>query len=156
MATIYQRGRTWWGRVTVNGREHRGSLGTHHEAIARERFRDWALSVGSRSHEHAVRGSLGPMSSTPSRPRGSIYAIGYGDKVKIGWAVSSPLERLAALQIRCPEDLTLFGSCPGSISEERALHRKFAQHRIRGEWFWMRDEVAEWVEQHRTAGLRAA
>ncbi|TXM53607.1 GIY-YIG nuclease family protein [Methylobacterium sp. WL120] len=145
MASIYKRGRVWWGRVTVRGEEFRSSLNTHHEAIAKERFRKWALDLGCRSIEQSLQGSLGPMSN-PRRPDGSIYAIGYDDKVKIGWSAVPPRQRMATLQIGCPEDLILFGSRPGTVAEERQLHREFAHLRIRGEWFRREGVVAAWIE----------
>lgn len=41
MATIYKRGRQWWGRVQRQGREIRQPLKTTSEAIARKRLRAW-------------------------------------------------------------------------------------------------------------------
>lgn len=41
MATIYRRGKTWWGRVQRQGREIRQSLKTTAEAVARQRLRAW-------------------------------------------------------------------------------------------------------------------
>ena len=148
MAIMFQRGRVWWGRVNVRGRDLRTSLKTHHEAIAKERFRAWALEVGSQSHEQAMRGHLGPMSSNPGNPDGVIYAIGYGDKVKVGWARTSARDRLKALQIGCPEDLVLMGQRQGTVADERVLHRRFAQWRIRGEWFRLEGDVADWISSH--------
>ena len=41
MATIYKRGRVWWGRVQIRGRDTRQSLKTTSKAVARERLNDW-------------------------------------------------------------------------------------------------------------------
>lgn len=41
MATVYRRGKTWWGRVQRDGVEHRRSLKTPLERVARERLRAW-------------------------------------------------------------------------------------------------------------------
>jgi Meiotically up-regulated gene 113 len=52
--------------------------------------------------------------------------------VKIGYAVD-PKKRLAMLQTGQPLTLSLLWSCHGD--HEQALHRRFAEHRVRGEWF---------------------
>jgi len=52
--------------------------------------------------------------------------------VKIGWA-KDPKKRLALLQIGHPMVLSLLWVTKGPY--ERALHRRFAGHRVRGEWF---------------------
>lgn len=41
MANIYRRGQTWWGRAQKGGQEHRISLQTRSESVARERLRTW-------------------------------------------------------------------------------------------------------------------
>lgn len=146
MANLYKRGRVWWGRAAVHGVEHRASLNTHHEAGAKERFRNWLVEIGSRSYAHSVRGHLGGMLANPKRPSGTIYAIGYGDKVKIGWTSGLARYRLDSLQTGCPENLDLLVSRPGSRADERALHRKFAAHHIRGEWFRIEGPVGEWID----------
>lgn len=38
---LYRRGRIWWGRVQVAGREHRRSLRTHDRAEAKKRLAEW-------------------------------------------------------------------------------------------------------------------
>lgn len=43
---LYRRGRTWWGRVTAEGREHRRSLGTGDRAEAQRRLSLWLAEVG--------------------------------------------------------------------------------------------------------------
>lgn len=67
--------------------------------------------------------------------------------IKIGTA-DDPAARLRGLQTACPDDLELLGSIPGSESEERALHRKFAELRIRGEWFRAEQSLIGFIELH--------
>ncbi|MFF5853977.1 GIY-YIG nuclease family protein [[Kitasatospora] papulosa] len=64
----------------------------------------------------------------------STYLIGAegSELVKIGHA-RNPQRRLAGLQTGQPAQLTLLWSQVGDY--ERALHRKFAAYRVRGEWF---------------------
>jgi DNA-binding transcriptional regulator YdaS (Cro superfamily) len=65
-----------------------------------------------------------------------VYFIqaGEGGPVKIGWAVD-PVSRLRELQCGNHAELRLLRELPGSITEERVLHRAFSHLRIRGEWF---------------------
>lgn len=67
---------------------------------------------------------------------GTIYFIGpWGFKVvKIGFATSWR-KRLHSLQIGNPEELKLYALIRGTQDEEKALHERFADRRIRGEWF---------------------
>jgi hypothetical protein len=56
-------------------------------------------------------------------------------RVKIGVA-GDPYGRLRALQTGNPNRLTMLGIIPGGLSEESALHRRFADYRGSiGEWF---------------------
>jgi len=55
-------------------------------------------------------------------------------------------QRLNALQVGSPEELTLLFTIEGSQSEEGALHKRFSTHRVRGEWFECRDELRAFVE----------
>ena len=82
--------------------------------------------------------------------RAWVYAIGPldGDVIKIGSTVS-PWERLQTLQTSHPERLAVFALMPGGVREERALHREFAEHRVRasGEWFRLAPQVIRWCKQ---------
>lgn len=69
---------------------------------------------------------------------GFIYFIRSGDNgpVKIGWTKSSVAARLAELQCGNPEVLSICLVIKNkSLSDERELHLRFAEQRIRGEWF---------------------
>jgi hypothetical protein len=68
----------------------------------------------------------------------SVYFITCRESkvVKIGSSVS-PHDRLREIQIGCATPLTVEGVMPGGAAEERALHRNFADERIRGEWFYI-------------------
>lgn len=43
---LYRRGQTWWGRITVAGKEYRGSLHTRNRAEALKRLEVWREEVG--------------------------------------------------------------------------------------------------------------
>lgn len=54
--------------------------------------------------------------------------------IKIGVA-SSVLKRIKALQCATGEYLCLLGTLPGGHDVEAEIHRRFAESRVRGEWF---------------------
>lgn len=56
--------------------------------------------------------------------------------VKIGYTSAlDARDRLSQLQTGSPVRLVLAAQRPGSHHDERELHRRFAQHRLHGEWF---------------------
>lgn len=60
--------------------------------------------------------------------------------VKIGSSLE-PLARLPEIQWGCPLELKLEAVLPGGFEQERAFHWRFSEHRIRGEWFRIADEI---------------
>lgn len=88
-----------------------------------------------------VRAALTPwlLDLTPpaTPPRESlVYFIqsGVNGPIKIGKAIN-PESRLAELQVGSPFALRLIGATPGDVSAEHALHVRFREDHIRGEWF---------------------
>lgn len=64
-----------------------------------------------------------------------IQAEGVGH-IKIGFTADEDvLVRLADLQTGSPVPLRVLGTTPGAVVEEKNLHRRFAAHRVHGEWF---------------------
>jgi hypothetical protein len=60
--------------------------------------------------------------------------------VKIGCA-RDPKDRLAKLQTASPAKLVLEATIFGSHETEIQLHARFAEQRVRGEWFKLTDEI---------------
>ncbi len=60
--------------------------------------------------------------------------------VKIGWA-KDPVARMATLQTGSPHEFELMAVGEGGAKEEHALHRRFADDHVRGEWFRMSGEI---------------
>jgi len=60
--------------------------------------------------------------------------------VKIGSAVK-PETRLRELQIGNAEPLRLMRSIEGGEPEERWMHHRFQEHRVRGEWFTFHEDM---------------
>lgn len=79
---------------------------------------------------------------------GHVYFVRHGvsGPIKIGWATEID-ERIAELQVGNPERLELLGSRPGTISDERSLHRQFAEHRLRGEWFSPHADLLAYIRE---------
>jgi len=68
-----------------------------------------------------------------------VYVMGWMGKVKIGIS-RDPEKRLRQLQLANPGEVRIlhlraFSTRPSAAFVERALHKKFAAHRLLGEWF---------------------
>lgn len=66
--------------------------------------------------------------------------------VKIG-STENLKARMRSLRTASPEPLEVLAVVPGGLSEERALHDRFAEHRAVGEWFHPRRELLAFVEK---------
>jgi predicted DNA-binding transcriptional regulator AlpA len=66
----------------------------------------------------------------------SVYFIQAGPDgdVKIGTA-ADPVARMAQIQVGCSFRCALVGTLPGDEREEKSFHSRFADLRVRGEWF---------------------
>ena len=79
-----------------------------------------------------------------------VYFIGAeAGPIKIGVSCD-PAKRLRTLQTGHPVPLMLLAVVPGGVGVERALHRKFADLRVRGEWFARSPELIAEID---SAGL---
>ncbi len=65
--------------------------------------------------------------------------------IKIGFT-RVPNKRIGTIMTDCPEPVELIGKIAGSLADERALHARFADHRLNGEWFRPAPELIEYVE----------
>lgn len=77
-----------------------------------------------------------------------VYIIKCGTHVKIGKATDTT-KRIASLQAANPADLEVVAILTEGDGHklERELHKRFAQHRFRGEWFNFNGDLAAWVAQ---------
>lgn len=70
--------------------------------------------------------------------------------VKIGCSFD-PTTRLKEIQVGCPFTVKIEATLPGHHAEEQALHRRFADDRLRGEWFTITSMIEAVMEQARIA-----
>lgn len=78
--------------------------------------------------------------------QGYVYFIStHREKeVKIGWAVDVK-RRLSQLQTGHPYELLVAYSAPGTQADERALHERFSELRLHGEWFRYTEEIHDFL-----------
>lgn len=72
-------------------------------------------------------------------PDGRVYVLECGGYYKIGFS-KNPLERVRQLQTGCPFRLHLVGTVTAPQTAEFALHNKYADKRMHGEWFQLTPE----------------
>lgn len=78
-----------------------------------------------------------------------VYFIGAASgPIKIGIA-AHPLSRLSGLQTGHHEKLELLATCAGGQPQERDYHKRFADHRLSGEWFERCPEIEAEIERLR-------
>lgn len=84
----------------------------------------------------------------------SVYVIRLGEYVKIGKSTNI-FRRITDLSL--PGDSLLL-VLPGSYDVEHSLHLRFDHHRAFGEWFYLRDDLLQFVidEQAQVAGAALA
>jgi hypothetical protein len=79
-------------------------------------------------------------------PPGGVYLVQGGDDGPIKIGSSCVIERrLTELQIGSPLALNLRAVIPGDMGVERGLHRKFALHRLHGEWFTPHQDILDLI-----------
>jgi hypothetical protein len=101
---------------------------------------------------HEAFDELDVQAATPPDDRersGFVYLVGHERAVKIGWSDRHPRgRRLSQLQSASSEKLKVLGLIVGTLSRERQLHRRFARHWIRGEWFSPAEEILAYFKEH--------
>lgn len=62
-------------------------------------------------------------------------------RLKIGYTQGEPEVRLKQLQTGSAANLRLICCHEGSLDDERRIHSRFAEQRMRGEWFEMSEDL---------------
>lgn len=78
----------------------------------------------------------------------TIYFVQAGDGglIKIGIA-DNVVRRMTTIQSMCPQRLRLLATMPGSMQDEEALHNRFLQDRLHGEWFTPSPELMDFIKE---------
>jgi hypothetical protein len=77
-----------------------------------------------------------PHRKFPAPPNHLVYFIrGAGGAIKIGFTQQPLKGRLKCIQNGSPVRLEVLAVRPASQECERAYHRRYARHRLHGEWF---------------------
>lgn len=87
-----------------------------------------------------------PLAICEAPQTSGIYIVGFHGYIKIGWS-DNIRTRLKSLQQALPETLLLHATMPGSVDDERALHRRFSEYSTRGEWFRRCGELVAFIAE---------
>lgn len=83
---------------------------------------------------------------------GHVYFVLVQGMIKIGW--SSDYEaRIDHMRTSFSEEPTLVGLFQGTRRHERLFHQRFEHCRARGEWFWPKPDLVEFIQQKTRDGL---
>lgn len=88
----------------------------------------------------------------PCTPRhgekpGWVYFIACSEtkRCKIGYTRSDVNRRMKGLQTGAAGELCMIAKHPGTPETERAIHARFADQRLHGEWFEMSEELFAYI-----------
>ena len=88
----------------------------------------------------------------------SIYFVKCGEHVKVGIATHVG-KRISSLQTATAQPIELLAAVKGTPHDERALHKRLSEHRVKGEWFKdcdaVRSAMAQFVEHSDVADKTA-
>jgi hypothetical protein len=89
-----------------------------------------------------------------SKYPGYVYFIQgeTGGPVKIGYS-DDVSKRLKGLQTGHPDNLIILFAYPGSQNDEKAIHERLNNHRLRGEWFRPDNELFLVIEEYKVKPL---
>lgn len=111
------------------------------EVAEQKELREWG--VGRVTEKLLLWGVL------PPEVEGTIYFFGCETtrEIKIGITSRRVEKRMATVQTARGHKITLLATVPGTIKFERALHDRFSQHRLRGEWFRPHPDILAFIAQ---------
>lgn len=82
-----------------------------------------------------------------SATAGYVYFLRGGNEVKIGFSTNLP-QRLEKLRNGNAYPVFICRYVEGTPTTERQFHKRFAEYRLRGEWFDLRGSLARFLENH--------
>jgi hypothetical protein len=80
--------------------------------------------------------------------KGDLYFIQCDHAVKIG-RTTNIVNRLANMQVNSPHEINCLLLLKGQGKNEKAWHKRFAELRIRGEWFRLTEELEAAIIEER-------
>lgn len=83
-------------------------------------------------------------SETDAGGAAMIYFLVEADQVKIGYALDIETRR-KTLQTGVAKTLFIVGAYEGDVKDEKELHRRFKDYKLRGEWFSVTQKVQEYI-----------
>lgn len=89
---------------------------------------------------------IAPTEKKPRKKLCFVYFIREGQMVKIGRS-TDPSARLRDLSVSNHRQLEMLATIPGDNKREKALHRRFAKHHIRGEWFHLSGPILKYITE---------
>ncbi|MHA6684466.1 Cro/CI family transcriptional regulator [Mesorhizobium sp. A556] len=75
---------------------------------------------------------------------GFVYAVECGQRIKIGFS-NQPELRFSKIASDAPFPCRLLGYWRGSRADEIAVHRKFSELRVHGEWFASTETLLDFI-----------
>jgi hypothetical protein len=75
---------------------------------------------------------------------GHVYFISNGESIKVGFTTRKPENRLNEMQTGSSSKLKLVGSFPGSVYDEKYIHKTWSELKSGGgtEWFDVTENAA--------------
>ena len=73
-----------------------------------------------------------------------VYVLRAGEYAKIG-RTTNIARRVQELQVGCPIEFEILLCVPGGEEEEKWTLDRFRHLRVRGEWFWLSEELQDWI-----------
>lgn len=129
-------------RTAVSGVAVKGGVRFTLESATVTDAQAWIGRLGDPEMDWTTKHHGPPLPTWDSR----VYFIADEDGyIKIGQA-RDPQQRLAGLQTGHRQHLTLLGTLAGGPAREADLHRRFAEQRVRGEWFSPSPELLALIE----------
>lgn len=77
-------------------------------------------------------------------PESYVYMVYSAGQLKIGFS-RNPVARFASLRSMSSSPVSFIWMAAADETLERDLHRRFAQYRIKGEWFDVGPEIREFL-----------
>lgn len=75
-----------------------------------------------------------------------VYFIKHREYVKIGFS-RRPKNRIGNIQVSLPEKLEVLCIIHGDMRLEQELHSKFCDLRENGEWFFLNEELRDFIDE---------